>query len=167
MLEPSQLPENLIEKLNRFKTYSKRKIEQMGLQAHLGEEDVLQEIAISILKRQSTQEIENENAYIRTCILHHLLKIKKIKEKELRKSQPVESLPQEDQIPQEGDSKVKIQYLLTQLLDLDRKIIEYAFFEELKAPEIAERLNTEGHNLTPANVRQRKKRAIDRLRQIY
>ena len=159
--------ELLLAALSSNGRFTRWKLQQMGLQNLVEVEDIHQDVVMSILNRKSSSEINNYNAFVRTCILRQLLKIKKIKERELRSSQPVESLLQEVEIPQESDIEVKLRYHLTQLNTLDRKILEYALFEELKAPEIARMLNEEGHHLSAENVRQRKKRAIDRLRQIF
>lgn len=162
--EPS---EKILERLKYFKQSTQQTIKQMGLQNYIDPEDIHQEIAISISNRKSPEPIRNLDAYLRTCIKHQLFKCKKKVEKELRSSRPVESIPENIPTPQNSDTYAKLRYLVTQLKELDRKIIEYSFFEGLKATEIANKLNAEEYNITPNNVRQRKKRAIDKLRDFF
>jgi RNA polymerase sigma factor (sigma-70 family) len=166
-LEQSRDLQEALDCLMCLKWFTKSKISQMGLQAHVDEEDVHQEVLLSIASRQSSSPITNIRAYLRTCVLRQLFKIKKNKDRELHSDVPVELLVQEVQVPEEMDTDIKIRYLLTKISALDRKILECVFFEGLKAPQIAEKLKAEGHNISHDNVRARKKRALDRLRVLY
>ena len=91
--------QDLLERLEYLKRFTQQKIKQMGLQDHVDAEDIHQEVVFSVLRRNcnSSPPIENLNTYLRTCIMHQLLKCKKKVERELRSSLPVESLAQTEQ----------------------------------------------------------------------
>lgn len=166
MLEPENHPE-LLKAINSLKQFAMCKHRQMGLQGYVDVDDGLQDVYVSVSLRQSSSPIESYKAYVRTCICNHLSKAKRARNRESRSNQPVETIAYHPPVSQDDDVIRKIQYLLTKLNDVDRKIIDYSFFENFNATQISERLRLEGYQLTPTNIRQRRKRALEKLRKLF
>lgn len=158
----------LLSALERLKPLICWKLKQMGLENDLQVNEVIAEIFISVRGRQSSSSIAKLGAYLRTCIHHYLIKISQKKKKEMRSQQPVETLSESLTSFEEKDTEIIILFhSLKSLSILDRRIIELNVLEDKTSQQVAEQLRLEGYQITPDNVRQKKKRAMDKLRELY
>lgn len=128
---------------------------------------------------QQEQPIRELRAYLRTCLFNEVLRILRKERSRSRYQVNIEdaenlvSRTSQDDLfsrnnPENWLTLCEIREKMSQLSREDRRILELSCFECLPFIEIAKQLEIEGFPLwNPEALRQRKKRALDRLRLKY
>jgi RNA polymerase sigma factor (sigma-70 family) len=121
-----------------------------------------------IIRSNGTREpIRNLEAWLRTVIWNYL---RGRRRRENRENRVIlfDEYPDRRMSPSDYVQNTELRQKLTLLSNEDRRILELFFFEDLSFREIAIRLQEEGFGqYTEAALRQKKFRALDKLRKIY
>jgi RNA polymerase sigma factor (sigma-70 family) len=157
-----------------LKNYIKRTLQQFNLQ-NRELDDVLNEVYIRGIKYiELGQEIEKPRAWIRKTCFNVIREISRRQ----RRNQPTDPRSIESQIEKQQfsnnwaleDKEVDVDLLklsLEQLNPKDHQLLVLREVEDLSWKEVVEHLAAQGIIVNEATARQRGKRALERLRQIY
>ncbi len=126
-------------------------------------------VFINIKPDKPKEPIENFKAWLRTVIFNHLKKLRKTQNK-IDKILNIDNFSHYDS-KEKYFSYIEKKELLEKLKSLgeeERRILEMFYFQKLSYQEIAASLQSEGFpKYSNANLRKKKERALEKLRNLY